>query len=96
MWFLECEICESWEHSASFHRSYYEQNSLQTEVQLLQPVNLEVAVERNLAAAWYHEVPDIEISGRLKPMNVSTCFWKQLLKYFWKTDSFSSIKVQAQ
>uniref|UniRef100_A0A8U8C2Y7 Uncharacterized protein n=1 Tax=Geospiza parvula TaxID=87175 RepID=A0A8U8C2Y7_GEOPR len=57
------------------YRSYYEQDSLQTEVQLLQPVNLEVAVERNLAAAWYNE---------------------QLLKYFWKTDSFFSIKVQAQ
>ncbi|NXV08404.1 VP13A protein, partial [Cettia cetti] len=52
------------------YRSYYEQGSLQTEVQLLQPVNLEVAVERNLAAAWYNEVPDIEISGRLKPMNL--------------------------
>uniref|UniRef100_A0A8C3VFY7 Vacuolar protein sorting 13 homolog A n=1 Tax=Catharus ustulatus TaxID=91951 RepID=A0A8C3VFY7_CATUS len=54
------------------YRSYYEQDSLQTEVQLLQPVSLEVAVERNLAAAWYNEVPDIEISGRLKPMNVSS------------------------
>ncbi|OXB81709.1 UNVERIFIED_CONTAM: hypothetical protein H355_010270 [Colinus virginianus] len=52
------------------YRSCYEQNSLQTEVQLLQPLNLEVAVERNLAAAWYNEVPDIEISGRLKPMNL--------------------------
>uniref|UniRef100_A0A8C3VDH9 Vacuolar protein sorting 13 homolog A n=1 Tax=Catharus ustulatus TaxID=91951 RepID=A0A8C3VDH9_CATUS len=52
------------------YRSYYEQDSLQTEVQLLQPVSLEVAVERNLAAAWYNEVPDIEISGRLKPMNL--------------------------
>uniref|UniRef100_A0A8B9SDI8 Vacuolar protein sorting-associated protein 13A n=1 Tax=Apteryx owenii TaxID=8824 RepID=A0A8B9SDI8_APTOW len=53
------------------YRSYYESGSLQTEVQLLQPLNLEVIVERNLAAAWYSEVPDIEISGRLKPMNVS-------------------------
>uniref|UniRef100_A0A803XXI1 Vacuolar protein sorting 13 homolog A n=1 Tax=Meleagris gallopavo TaxID=9103 RepID=A0A803XXI1_MELGA len=52
------------------YRSCYEQNSLQTEVELLQPLNLEVAVERNLAAAWYNEVPDIEISGRLKPMNL--------------------------
>ncbi|XP_057221541.1 intermembrane lipid transfer protein VPS13A isoform X1 [Malurus melanocephalus] len=52
------------------YRSYYEQDSLQSEVQLLQPVNLELAVERNLAAAWYNEVPDIEISGRLKPMNL--------------------------
>ncbi|XP_039244728.1 vacuolar protein sorting-associated protein 13A isoform X1 [Pipra filicauda] len=52
------------------YRSCYEQGSLQTEVQLLQPINLEVAVERNLAAAWYNEVPDIEISGRLKAMNL--------------------------
>uniref|UniRef100_A0A8B9SEM5 Vacuolar protein sorting-associated protein 13A n=1 Tax=Apteryx owenii TaxID=8824 RepID=A0A8B9SEM5_APTOW len=52
------------------YRSYYESGSLQTEVQLLQPLNLEVIVERNLAAAWYSEVPDIEISGRLKPMNL--------------------------
>uniref|UniRef100_A0A672UD78 Vacuolar protein sorting 13 homolog A n=1 Tax=Strigops habroptila TaxID=2489341 RepID=A0A672UD78_STRHB len=54
------------------YRSCYEQGSLQTEVQLLQPLNLEVVVERNLAAEWYNEVPDIEISGLLKPMNVST------------------------
>ncbi|NXY44196.1 VP13A protein, partial [Ceuthmochares aereus] len=53
-----------------FCRSCYEQGFLQTEVQLLQPLNLEVTVERNLAAAWYNEVPDIEISGRLKPMNL--------------------------
>uniref|UniRef100_A0A8C6JV75 Uncharacterized protein n=1 Tax=Melopsittacus undulatus TaxID=13146 RepID=A0A8C6JV75_MELUD len=53
------------------YRSCYEQGLLQTEVQLLQPLNLEVIVERNLAAAWYNEVPDIEISGLLKPMNVS-------------------------
>ncbi|XP_064497381.1 intermembrane lipid transfer protein VPS13A isoform X4 [Pseudopipra pipra] len=52
------------------YRSCYEQGSLQTEVQLLQPINLEVAVERNLAATWYNEVPDIEISGRLKAMNL--------------------------
>ncbi|XP_032062498.1 vacuolar protein sorting-associated protein 13A isoform X2 [Aythya fuligula] len=52
------------------YRSYYEQDTLQSEVQLLQPLNLEVVVERNLAAAWYTEVPDIEISGRLKPMNL--------------------------
>uniref|UniRef100_A0A803YCQ7 Vacuolar protein sorting 13 homolog A n=1 Tax=Meleagris gallopavo TaxID=9103 RepID=A0A803YCQ7_MELGA len=52
------------------YRRFSNKNSLQTEVELLQPLNLEVAVERNLAAAWYNEVPDIEISGRLKPMNL--------------------------
>uniref|UniRef100_A0A670J176 Vacuolar protein sorting 13 homolog A n=1 Tax=Podarcis muralis TaxID=64176 RepID=A0A670J176_PODMU len=44
---------------------------LQNEIQLLQPLNLEVSVERNLAALWYHEIPDIKIFGRLKPMNVT-------------------------
>ncbi|XP_077792121.1 intermembrane lipid transfer protein VPS13A isoform X2 [Podarcis muralis] len=43
---------------------------LQNEIQLLQPLNLEVSVERNLAALWYHEIPDIKIFGRLKPMNL--------------------------
>uniref|UniRef100_A0A8C3VFZ9 Vacuolar protein sorting 13 homolog A n=1 Tax=Catharus ustulatus TaxID=91951 RepID=A0A8C3VFZ9_CATUS len=52
------------------YKELFVNDSLQTEVQLLQPVSLEVAVERNLAAAWYNEVPDIEISGRLKPMNL--------------------------
>uniref|UniRef100_A0A8C4VB39 Vacuolar protein sorting 13 homolog A n=1 Tax=Falco tinnunculus TaxID=100819 RepID=A0A8C4VB39_FALTI len=77
------------------YRSCYEKGSLQTEVQLLQPLNLEVAVERNLAAAWYNEVPDIEISGRLKPMNslvrmlvfVFACFFPYLQSsnflFFW-------------
>ncbi|NXC36667.1 VP13A protein, partial [Campylorhamphus procurvoides] len=52
------------------YRSCYEHGSLHTEIQLLQPVNLEVVVERNLAAAWYSDVPDIAISGLLKPMNL--------------------------
>uniref|UniRef100_A0A8C2TC19 Vacuolar protein sorting 13 homolog A n=1 Tax=Coturnix japonica TaxID=93934 RepID=A0A8C2TC19_COTJA len=63
-------VVDSMTNFVSLHRSCFEQNCLQTEVQLLQPLNLEVAVERNLAAAWYNEAPDIEISGRLKPMNL--------------------------
>ncbi|XP_067424979.1 intermembrane lipid transfer protein VPS13A isoform X2 [Emydura macquarii macquarii] len=52
------------------YRTYFERGSLQSEIELLQPLNLEVIVERNLAAAWYSEVPDIKILGRLKPMNL--------------------------
>ncbi|KAF7250405.1 Vacuolar protein sorting-associated protein 13A [Varanus komodoensis] len=51
------------------YRSSSVSGLLQNEIQLLQPLNLEVTVERNLAALWYHEIPDIKISGRLKPMN---------------------------
>ncbi|XP_029472303.1 vacuolar protein sorting-associated protein 13A isoform X2 [Rhinatrema bivittatum] len=52
------------------YRTTFEKGLLQTEIQLLQPLNLEVTVERNLAAAWYSDVPDIKIIGRLKPMMV--------------------------
>ncbi|XP_061483494.1 intermembrane lipid transfer protein VPS13A isoform X2 [Rhineura floridana] len=52
------------------YRSSFISGLLQNEVQLLQPLNLEVTVERNLAAVWYHDIPDIKISGRLKPMNL--------------------------
>uniref|UniRef100_A0A8D0LA51 VPS13-like middle region domain-containing protein n=1 Tax=Sphenodon punctatus TaxID=8508 RepID=A0A8D0LA51_SPHPU len=52
------------------YRSCFERDSLQNEIQLLQPINLEVNVERNLAAAWFGEIPDFRILGRLKPMNL--------------------------
>ncbi|XP_066473905.1 intermembrane lipid transfer protein VPS13A isoform X2 [Tiliqua scincoides] len=52
------------------YRSSMVNDSLQKEVQLLQPLNLEVTIERNLASIWYHEIPDIKIIGRLKPMNL--------------------------
>ncbi|XP_043916804.1 vacuolar protein sorting-associated protein 13A isoform X2 [Protopterus annectens] len=54
----------------NLYRTTVEGGSLQKEIQLLQPVNLKVTVERNLAAAWYNEIPDFKISGSLKPMNV--------------------------
>uniref|UniRef100_A0A803SNG8 Vacuolar protein sorting 13 homolog A n=1 Tax=Anolis carolinensis TaxID=28377 RepID=A0A803SNG8_ANOCA len=52
------------------YRSRVVNDVLQNEIPLLQPLNLEVTVERNLAALWYNEIPDIKISGRLKPMNL--------------------------
>uniref|UniRef100_A0A8C3CVA6 Vacuolar protein sorting 13 homolog A n=1 Tax=Cairina moschata TaxID=8855 RepID=A0A8C3CVA6_CAIMO len=70
-WYNLPPVVDSITVNLSELKSYYEQDTLQSEVQLLQPLNLEVVVERNLAAAWYTEAPDIEISGRLKPMNVS-------------------------
>ncbi|XP_053148105.1 intermembrane lipid transfer protein VPS13A isoform X2 [Hemicordylus capensis] len=52
------------------YRSNMVDDSLQNEVQLLQPLNLEVTIQRNLAALWYHEIPDVKIFGQLKPMNL--------------------------
>uniref|UniRef100_A0A8C4YCP0 Vacuolar protein sorting 13 homolog C n=1 Tax=Gopherus evgoodei TaxID=1825980 RepID=A0A8C4YCP0_9SAUR len=43
----------------------------QPDVEILQPVNLVLSVQRNLAAAWYHEIPAIGIKGDLKPMQIA-------------------------
>ncbi|KAJ1206563.1 hypothetical protein NDU88_001966 [Pleurodeles waltl] len=52
------------------YRTGFDKGSLQKEIEILQPLNLEVTVERNLAAAWYSDIPDIKIIGQLKPMNL--------------------------
>uniref|UniRef100_A0AAY5F2Q5 Vacuolar protein sorting 13 homolog A n=1 Tax=Electrophorus electricus TaxID=8005 RepID=A0AAY5F2Q5_ELEEL len=39
-------------------------------VLILRPVNMELSIKRNLAASWYHSIPDIQITGYLKPMSV--------------------------
>uniref|UniRef100_A0A8D2LMG4 Vacuolar protein sorting 13 homolog C n=1 Tax=Varanus komodoensis TaxID=61221 RepID=A0A8D2LMG4_VARKO len=45
----------------------------QPEIEILQPVNMLLSVERNLAAAWYPQIPGIAIEGDLKAMEISLC-----------------------
>ncbi|XP_075684410.1 intermembrane lipid transfer protein VPS13A [Rhinoderma darwinii] len=52
------------------YRTVFENGLLISEIELLQPLNLDIAIERNLAAAWYNDIPDIKIIGHLKPMNL--------------------------
>lgn len=44
----------------------------QGETQLLNPVSLDLEIQRNLSSNWYHSIPDIEITAHLKPMIVSS------------------------
>uniref|UniRef100_A0A3B3UNQ2 Vacuolar protein sorting 13 homolog A n=1 Tax=Poecilia latipinna TaxID=48699 RepID=A0A3B3UNQ2_9TELE len=37
--------------------------------QLLKPVSLDLEIQRNLSANWYHSIPDVEITAHLKPMS---------------------------
>ncbi|XP_068092806.1 intermembrane lipid transfer protein VPS13A [Hyperolius riggenbachi] len=53
------------------YRTVLEQGSLLSEIEILQPLNMDITIERNLAAAWYNDIPDIKIIGRLKPMNLN-------------------------
>ncbi|XP_068000131.1 intermembrane lipid transfer protein VPS13C isoform X2 [Melanerpes formicivorus] len=43
----------------------------QGDSEILCPVSLTLLVQRNLAAAWYHETPTIGIKGDLKPMQIA-------------------------
>ncbi|KAJ7994515.1 hypothetical protein DPEC_G00250280 [Dallia pectoralis] len=52
-------------------RSTLKQVSPQTDFEILQPINLELCVERNLASSWYHEIPGVKVQGVLKSMNMS-------------------------
>jgi len=39
---------------------------------ILHPITFGLLMLRNLSAGWYKEIPDIDLSGRLQSINVST------------------------
>ncbi|XP_009427537.4 intermembrane lipid transfer protein VPS13C isoform X5 [Pan troglodytes] len=43
----------------------------QNDIEILKPVNMLLSIQRNLAAAWYVQIPGMEIKGKLKPMQVA-------------------------
>ena len=44
---------------------------VQAECLLVEPMTISLSMQRNLSAAWYHDKPDIELSGALEPLTVS-------------------------
>ncbi|KAI2662683.1 Vacuolar protein sorting-associated protein 13C [Labeo rohita] len=41
------------------------------DVEILEPINLELLVKRNLAATWYSKIPGMEVNGVLMSMNMA-------------------------
>lgn len=37
---------------------------------MLNPINLEIKVKRNLSTGWYKNIPDVDISGRIKVIDL--------------------------
>ncbi|XP_073435523.1 intermembrane lipid transfer protein VPS13C isoform X2 [Dendrobates tinctorius] len=52
-------------------RTFIQNGALQPELELLQPVNLLVSVQRNLSSSWYSQMPAMQIDGDLKPMQIA-------------------------
>lgn len=53
-------------------RTTYINGGFHGEIQLLEPVNLDLEIQRNLSSNWYHNIPDIGITAHLKPISVRT------------------------
>ncbi|KAM4748951.1 intermembrane lipid transfer protein VPS13C [Rhinophrynus dorsalis] len=51
-------------------RTVLQVGSSQNDIQILQPINLNLSVNRNLAATWYHQLPGLEVKGHLNTMDV--------------------------
>ncbi|XP_018108372.1 vacuolar protein sorting-associated protein 13C isoform X2 [Xenopus laevis] len=51
-------------------RTILQDVSCQPDVQILHPINLNLSINRNLAATWYHKIPVVEVNGHLNSMNV--------------------------
>lgn len=65
-----------WSELTPFHyyivsRTVLRHEKPQPHLEILQPVNLELLVKRNLAASWFTKIPGVEVKGLLKSMNVS-------------------------
>ncbi|XP_068584903.1 intermembrane lipid transfer protein VPS13C isoform X2 [Cebidichthys violaceus] len=41
------------------------------DIEILQPINLELLVTRNLAASWFTEIPGVQVQGVLRSLNMS-------------------------
>lgn len=52
------------------YRTTFIKGMFQGETQILKPVSLDLEIQRNLSSNWYHSVPDVDISGHLKPMSL--------------------------
>lgn len=54
-----------------FFRTILKHDDAFPDIEILEPINLELLVKRNLAATWFNKIPGMEVKGVLKSMNVS-------------------------
>ncbi|XP_038556520.1 vacuolar protein sorting-associated protein 13C isoform X2 [Micropterus salmoides] len=52
-------------------RTTLKQDSSQPDFEILQPINLQLLVTRNLAASWFTKFPGVQVQGVLRSLNMS-------------------------
>ncbi|KAM3877457.1 intermembrane lipid transfer protein VPS13C [Diretmus argenteus] len=51
-------------------RTTLKRGSPQPDIEILQPINLELLINRNLAASWFTKIPGVQVQGVLKSMKM--------------------------
>ncbi|XP_067298462.1 intermembrane lipid transfer protein VPS13C isoform X5 [Pseudorasbora parva] len=52
-------------------RTVLKHDAAPLDIEILEPINLELLVKRNLAATWYNKIPGVEVRGVLVSMNMA-------------------------
>ncbi|XP_070692075.1 intermembrane lipid transfer protein VPS13C [Pempheris klunzingeri] len=52
-------------------RTTLKTDSSQLDIEILQPINLELLITRNLAASWFTKIPGVQVQGVLQALNMS-------------------------
>ncbi|XP_029702157.1 vacuolar protein sorting-associated protein 13C isoform X2 [Takifugu rubripes] len=52
-------------------RTTLKQEGSQPDIQILQPINLQVLITRNLAASWYGKLPGVQVQGVLQSVSMN-------------------------
>ncbi|XP_061134171.1 vacuolar protein sorting-associated protein 13A isoform X1 [Syngnathus typhle] len=55
----------------NMYRTTFVNGVFRGESDLLQPISLEVEIQRNLSSNWYQSIPDIEITAHLMPLSLN-------------------------
>lgn len=52
-------------------KKFESDDSLRIDENILNPTSFALIIKRNLSSGWYKEIPELDISGRLKSIVVS-------------------------
>lgn len=65
---VEIRKNEKGDHNTSISDIVY---GFKNDVNILNPTSFTLIIKRNLSAGWYKEIPELDISGRLKSIEVN-------------------------
>ena len=78
------ELCAGASCTVAVPRAMMQKDGgVQVECLLVEPLTISLSMQRNLSAAWYHDKPDIELSGALEPLTVSLSAGLQCVCVLW-------------